>query len=429
MRGNGFKTVPALGVLCCLLACPDPATTADSGGGTDARTADSAGADRSTADQGTAADVAGADSSEQDAARGDSSVADTRVADSAAVDTATTDARVADSATVDTSTADTHVADTSTPDSNATDVLQADVTSGDTALPDAPAPDGATMADSGGPAGDAAADGGGIDTAPAVDAAIDAGPECSGEDSGPSCGDPQVCCSGHCVDLLADPNHCGACGASCGSTQFCADTPGCTPLGFSTLCDNDTRISVGSGVDDDITLALNGAAIAAHCTGTVTHTTLLDASVVDQTTHAPLVGVGNTIILHGGPYFQLMLQHFEDSDAAPLRYVFDNGQNRHSFVRTDGSGVVIEVPASLTTASHDYFVVELFPDPERGALILASYGFDIVGSRAAGWYLVNHLLAAPDPQASWFVVEWTDLDSDQLPSSMSEFTLIRTSLD
>jgi hypothetical protein len=178
-----------------------------------------------------------------------------------------------------------------------------------------------------------------------------------------------------------------------------------------------------------VVLTATANAIAAHCSGTVNHTTLANATVVNQTTFAPLVGVGHLLILHGGPYFQHMTRSFEDQGIAPLRYAYDAANDRDRFVKTDGSGIALDVDALLNTDSHDYFLVELFADPARGALILASYGFKTAGSRAAGWYIVHHLLAAPAPLASWYIVEWTDGDADLAPSSLDEFVLRGSSLD
>lgn len=259
------------------------------------------------------------------------------------------------------------------------------------------------------------------------DAAIDAGPACTNSAAGPACTNSLTCCSNHCVDVLQSPAHCGACDTQCQANQFCADTPGCTALGFSTLCTNDGRIALSSGASaDDAVLQTSADAVAAHCGGAVTRSTLNDAVLVDQTSHAPLVGVGNLLLLQGGPFFDLMIRHFEESGMAPLRYVYNSGQNHNQFVESNGT-MALDVPQALTTASHDYFLVELFADPVRGALILASYGFDVAGSRAAGWYLVHHLIGAPEPQASWYVVEWTDRDGDLAPSSIDEFALITRS--
>jgi hypothetical protein len=38
-----------------------------------------------------------------------------------------------------------------------------------------------------------------------------------------TCGDGESACSGACVDLLADPEHCGSCSTACGSRGDCRD--------------------------------------------------------------------------------------------------------------------------------------------------------------------------------------------------------------
>ncbi|MAC25698.1 MAG: hypothetical protein CMH59_04345, partial [Myxococcales bacterium] len=42
-------------------------------------------------------------------------------------------------------------------------------------------------------------------------------------DAAVGCPTGQVECSGECVDVGSDPDHCGACGTSCGAGEVCSE--------------------------------------------------------------------------------------------------------------------------------------------------------------------------------------------------------------
>ncbi len=63
----------------------------------------------------------------------------------------------------------------------------------------------------------------------------------AGECPGGCGGDPRMCCDGACVYTYNDPHNCGACGVTCGTTQYCAggsciDLPCTTTCGSGNCC-------------------------------------------------------------------------------------------------------------------------------------------------------------------------------------------------
>src|SRR5690606_4008954 len=65
------------------------------------------------------------------------------------------------------------------------------------------------------------------------------GAGCSDEARERQCREGRVACDEGCVDLLADPLHCGGCGLACAETEICSDgrcVPSC-PSGMG-LCDD-----------------------------------------------------------------------------------------------------------------------------------------------------------------------------------------------
>jgi hypothetical protein len=74
-----------------------------------------------------------------------------------------------------------------------------------------------------------------IGTQPPPDTFIPPDP-CAGRGEGDSCGPDRACCSGKCIPLRSDPNHCGRCGYACSPTSnltaICYNG-GCACPGFS----------------------------------------------------------------------------------------------------------------------------------------------------------------------------------------------------
>lgn len=125
--------------------------------------------------------------------------------------------------------------------------IEAGIDSGADAALDGRVPDDGGALDDGGPIDDGgsfdAGEAGSLDAGTGSDAgtsgsdagAADAGVsgDAGGLDAGiPSCDLGQLECDGTCVDVLADPLHCGACGRMCAAGEFCASGachPTCDP--------------------------------------------------------------------------------------------------------------------------------------------------------------------------------------------------------
>ena len=107
--------------------------------------------------------------------------------------------------------------------------------------------------------GDDAGGGGGKDVQAGQDVVVefDSGPM----DTGPRCQSPLTECDGTCVDIRANPNHCGACGNACTAGQSCMDGA-CTAM-MRTCPDGQT--DCGGTCANTTTDAMNCGACGSAC--------------------------------------------------------------------------------------------------------------------------------------------------------------------
>jgi hypothetical protein len=102
----------------------------------------------------------------------------------------------------------------------------------------------------------------------ACDVTCIAGQRCS--DGACTCPDRTAACDDACVDLLNDPDNCGACGTKCAAGAACRSgqcrSTGCTEF---ILSGGPSPLET-IGVDDDLTISLNGTPIFVNADGIAT---------------------------------------------------------------------------------------------------------------------------------------------------------------
>jgi hypothetical protein len=262
------------------------------------------------------------------------------------------------------------------------------------------------------------------------------GPRCG--DGGVLCTGNLVCCTDHCVDITRDPRHCGMCGMSCPTPQFCgnATIPTCRESLLRNLCDAKKATFLLDGLaDDNAASNVVRAAIAANCVP-VPVLTSVDQTMsvaINPTTGQPLAGGGELLVAAGGDSWQRHVKYLETSRTSPVYNEFD-GVTTLYFKRRggapDGGDAVLRVVPLPVSATHDFFVVYVAKDFTSGTFSLVIYGVDFAGTRAGAFYFANVMLpsiVAADVTTfteAWYLYEWTMADGGAGPSLADTFTQI-----
>jgi hypothetical protein len=309
--------------------------------------------------------------------------------------------------------------------------------------PDGEAPDGAAdnrdaTVDGGSPTADSSPDAimpdapgqplsdGGPDANPRIPCDVDAQAACPGPAT-------VACCAGYCVNTAADPRNCGHCGVACTEHQFCTGTQ-CDQAVLANLCGNPSgTIVLDQYTADNQGAGSIGTALMANC---VPPTNIAyryeDAggeggAVTDPATGRPNTGVGNTFITGGGGYGHVGVAYLDMMALTPLfPSVINNGTEYQVIKRATGTAA-LDVPYSSLTASHDYFWVDLVVEPQSGTLVVSGVGTLAPGTVAAGYYLSATIIPNLATYTnSWYLFEWTDMNSDSTPNAGDTFTQIAT---
>ncbi len=267
-------------------------------------------------------------------------------------------------------------------------------------------------------------------------------PACSAAQEGEqaSCSTDLTCCSSHCTDLKTDSNHCGACGAACGSTQFCGVTSGCSDSGeggaggassedacvachdttLANLC-SISKVIVISDQDKNTTdgnlapARLIGGDLHSQCPSAPTESEELQNTpdALNITTGHPVSNGGTLLVVAGGPFFQNLEGYFEQS-TSPLYSTLDG--DTQAFIERATGNIVVSRSLSADNLSHDFFIIQFMRDPSSGSLVLNAQGFWESGTTAAAFYFTNAILPALSTyDKSWYAYEWTDANGDMLP--------------
>lgn len=255
--------------------------------------------------------------------------------------------------------------------------------------------------------------------------AFDSGPSClvdAGE-AGSGCAAGRTCCGGSCVDATKDPNNCGACGNACSPIQFCAAST-CDDAIVANLCVDPKATIVDDQFKIDNAAAKEIAVALMACSPSVSYSTANpdDARLFDQTTHCPLLGPGDTLLMGGGAYGQLSLRYLDSIQATPA-YIVEDATTAKIVDRRTRTDVVSDLRTNLT-AYHDYFLLVLAVEPVSGTVCFAGAGTAAPGTTAAGYYFANDVMPNLSTYTrSWYVYEWTDVDMNAKPSAADTFTL------
>jgi hypothetical protein len=107
------------------------------------------------------------------------------------------------------------------------------------------------------------------------------------------------------------------------------------------------------------------------------------------------------------------------------RVYFEQTASNFAFINRSTGSPIVDVPTTSLTASHDYFLIEAMRDPPSGTYCLFANGFYAPGTIAGTWYFTNVVLPQRLTETiSWAVVEWTDVNGNQIPDSADTFTII-----
>jgi hypothetical protein len=259
-----------------------------------------------------------------------------------------------------------------------------------------------------------------IDVMPDVELMHDSGIPCS--DAG-ECAAPLSCCGGLCVNTTQDPRNCGACGTTCGNTQFCTGTA-CSETVFPSVCDNPNATVVKDPYDiDNMAAAAIAEALKAACMPPpmILAQDQSDVGVLDPAGR-PLAGGSTSYITGGGPFGQHAVAYLDMAGLTPV-YLTAEGENFEFRNRLTAQNVVT-APRTTLTDSHDFFLVEVTAEPMSGTLSLAAMGLFAPGTTAAGFWVSSEMIPKrsmyPD---RWYVFEWTD-SGDKLPNAADTFRLV-----
>lgn len=236
------------------------------------------------------------------------------------------------------------------------------------------------------------------------------------------CTGGRTCCGGRCVDTSYDVDHCGACDAPCAQPTFCGRGSCHDPL-LANLCELPSATALLNGLAVDVASSVHMAdALAASCTPAVVRLTHdeLDGGLVNPTTGRPR-SAGTLLTVGGGSYGHRLVGWIDDGRVGP---VYDaTVPPTYTLNRRDGTAIV-SVDLSTLSEGHDYFVAEVVRAP-NGATAVVVAGFFAGGTQAGAWWFINRVLTSRASWSdAWYVVEWTDANSDLTPDAADRWTLI-----
>ena len=199
---------------------------------------------------------------------------------------------------------------------------------------------------------------------------------------------------------------------------------GCIPLLFSNVCSVPklTVVHTGDSYDDNAGTAM-AASLAAHCTPPQTVRTLnwRDAGILDST-GAPLVARDDVLLCGGGSFNQ---PHIEWLENTGVTQVYDSSTPTVASMTRRGGAMIFAEPVANLNQSLDFFVLQLARGRPGGPVTISGYGMYAPGTTAAAYYFEHNVLPALSTHSeNFYVVKWTDLDADALPSQAAEFTVL-----
>nr|MCU0699967.1 hypothetical protein [Myxococcaceae bacterium] len=244
---------------------------------------------------------------------------------------------------------------------------------------------------------------------------------------GVTCGANSACCAGACTPTNSLTN-CGGCNVRCGVDQFCDGTV-CRNQTFPEFCANRNVFAIYDGrpLDDAATNVL-ASTIRNNCSmqTVIQYGPQTNASWVDQTNGALLLGGGSTVVTAGGPFPNRPVQWLERTRQATKVFFATNNVDTFYFRRRSDNSNVVTFPQANCSPNRDVFLVHLVTDPSSGTLVLLTYGLCSggFGTQTGAWYWANVMLPNrtnyPD---SWYIYEWLDTNMNTLPDLGDTFSL------
>lgn len=232
-------------------------------------------------------------------------------------------------------------------------------------------------------------------------------PTCTGTSG---CGMGETCCNNKfCTNLAKDPQNCGACGTSCGASQFCSGAS-CNDALVKNVCQNASGTVVLDGIDVDQDAGTTvGAVLKADCTSmNLASISQGQNGSMDPSSGRPELGPGNTYIAAGGSFGQKAVAYMNGARNAPV-YTMDDGQNV-SFIRTADNSTIIKAAITTLTTHHDYFLVYAAAEPVSGTLVFAVYGLYPAGTAAGAVWLKSQTVSSLSNH--YYVFQWDDTNNN-----------------
>jgi hypothetical protein len=196
------------------------------------------------------------------------------------------------------------------------------------------------------------------------------------------------------------------CVPACTAGKTCLVTS-CVAVSFTSVCGLGRATSLVDGTSGDDAVGSDlAAALAVACGGsfTVTSGNLSDPSVFDAASGQLLTPKSELALTTGGFFYNKLVSALEDARWSPLYFTSSNGTIGWAASATDQP--VKTFQDTTVTATHDFFVVELFPDGD-GRLALVEYGIGVPGTQAAGRQAQTILASPASYPDTWYVYEWT----------------------
>jgi hypothetical protein len=202
-----------------------------------------------------------------------------------------------------------------------------------------------------------------------------------------------------------------------------AATPEPEARTFAEVCDFDALAVIQDGdLIDDASGVVLRSALAARCLdlGGARTVSQDDPGILDATSGRLLLGPAELALVAGGPAKQRALTYLDERALSPIVRA-DAGPSTYELLESATGRVVLSVPASTITLSHEYAVVMMAHEPLSDTTMFSVYGFESMGTLAGASWFSSALI---DEDKEWYVVEWTDSDGDGEPGAGDTFTVI-----
>ncbi len=230
-----------------------------------------------------------------------------------------------------------------------------------------------------------------------------------------------VCCgvdddNGHCADTSWNRFDCGGCGDTCAEDgEACLDGA-CREVVFAALCEGGEVIRVSDGLaNDDQAGGTMATAVSEACGGGAASLNQDDPSLIDGNGNM-LPGKGEILVVTGGVFVSTIALALESYGTTGV--YFTGNETGGGFYDMETGATVASWDAADISSTHDFFAVQISPDPLGSRVVITAAGADQAGTKAAARWFES--VVAPDLRGHSkrsYVVEWTDSDEDGTPSA------------